>query len=603
MMTIEQMKHSEQKTITFEEWQSKAEVSLKGKPLESLSRYTYENIKLKPLYWKNDGHTNATQYPGQGDYRRGIGALGYVHSTWAIAQKLQADSLHTLREKLENALGKGQTAISLDVTGLTGKQVMELTDGLYSKYPFSIETNENFASILSALSKRPEAHLSAGYIASDPIASGTADRETLDRWTAAIREAHETMPALKTSLINTSVYHNGGAHAVQELAFALATGVHHVQELLHSGLQLKDALNKLIFKFSIGANFFTEIAKLRAARLLWSNIAEAYGAEEANRGMTISAETSKFTKTIYDPYVNLLRAGNEAFAAVAGGIQYLHVGQYDEPADESTEFSERLARNIQLILKEEAHMEKVVDPAGGSWYIESLTDELAKQAWQLFLEIDDKGGMKACLASGFIEREIGAVLEKRKNDIFTRKQSIIGTNVYASLQDQPLTRKKAETEQAKAVILPTRLAEPFEQLRKRTAKLNNAAVGLICLGELKSHKARMDFIAGFVAPGGIEARKSDEISTVDEAVAFIEQSKLNHYFICGTNEQYEALTAGFVQEIKKQHPDIQFYLAGVPSDSGKWEQEGIKQFVHLKSNCYETLTTIVSEMEGIGDGD
>jgi methylmalonyl-CoA mutase len=340
--------------------------------------------------------------------------------------------------------------------------------------------------------------------------------------------------------------------------------------------------------------------------VLWSKITEAYQvAEELQGQMEISADTSWFTKTVYDPYVNLLRAGNEAFAAVLGGVQYLHVSPFDEPEGESSEFSERIARNTQLLLKNEARLGSIIDPAGGSWYIESLTDELAEMAWALFLEIDEKGGIAEVLESGWLQAQIEEVKAKRTHDIASRKQTIVGTNKYANPQDKPLTAQAAATDLVTDFIpvKQGRLAEPYEQLRQKAenlAQMNQAPVsGLLCLGTLKNHKARADFIDGFLAPGGIAAVRSSELHSIEDALTFINEKKCHFYVLCASDAQYAESGLSVVEAIRKRFPELKLYVAGLAPEGEEeaWKQAGVSDFITVKSNCYETLRSFLNEIE------
>jgi methylmalonyl-CoA mutase len=620
-MTINEMKNEQFPAVTTDEWKEAAEKSLKGKSVESLSRYTYENIKLKPLYSAEDEVALETsQFPGFPDYRRGIDPLGYYENEWQVAQTIQYNNIDELKASLLSALEKGQTSISFKVQAETASHLKEIIGDLYDKYPFSLNAKLFQSAILESLLEiaGDSGEKISGFIGLDPIAilaeQGTFPREInelYDQWAELIKKADQNMPHLKTILVDTTPYHNGGANAVQELAAGLSAAVYHIQELLDRGLSLEKILSKIVFKFAIGANFFMEIAKLRAARMLWNKITEAYGARPENRKMIIAAETSKLTKTVYDPYVNLLRSGNEAFAAVLGGIQYLHVSPYDEPENKFSSFSDRIARNTQLILREEAHLNKTADPAGGSWYIEHLTNELAEKSWGLFLQIDDRGGMLEALKSGWLQQQISEIREKRQMDVYTRKQSIIGTNIYANLNDKPLQLTEEHADQAdiatEATVEPIpqiRLSEPFEKLRRRSEQLadqwgRNPAVGLICLGALKQHKARADFIAGFIAPGGIEAKQSGEITDKEQAFSFIKETGLQHYCLCGSNEQYAEIGMDFIREIKELFPSIKLFLAGLPDESKEkdWRTSGIDEFIHVKSNCYEVVSALLEEME------
>ncbi len=601
---------------TTEVWKKKAEETLKGKSIDSLSRETYENIRLKPLYTKEDVKKTAlSQFPGCEDFRRGSSALGYIGESWKIAQRIDTEKPEDFKVRLNSGIEKGQTAIAFAPSVSIVKELPELLTNYYQSYSLSINGAHFQHEIIYGIASLRNSEKISGYVGKDPVslyAKQGGEKENLqsvyDRLVETIQTASSACPQLKTLLVDTAVYHNGGANAVQELAIALSTAVHHIEQLRSRGMDVKDILSKLVFHFSIGSNFFMEIAKLRAARALWSKIVEAYQASpEAEGQMVISAETSWFTKTAYDPYVNLLRSSNEAFAAVLGGIQYLHVSPYNEPEGEATPFSDRIARNTQLILKDEAHLSTVVDPAGGSWYVESLTNQLIEQAWPLFLEIDEKGGILQALQTNWIQKEIQHIAVKRQKDIFTRKQSIVGTNKYANLEDTPLnvdfSCHEAKNQSAVSPIKAARLSTPYEKLRKRAEKLTKEktapAIGLICLGQLKNHKARADFISGFFAPGGIKTLRSQAMEGSNDAISFVTETNLRDYVLCGSDLDYKTVGLEIVQAIKASFPQIRLYVAGLldEADQKALLDKGISHFIHVKSNSYEIASSFLDEME------
>ncbi|XJZ26154.1 methylmalonyl-CoA mutase subunit beta [Bacillota bacterium Lsc_1132] len=618
-MGLNEMKNQSFPAFSYQDWKEKAEESLKGKPIEYLQKTTYEGIVLKPLYCQEDLQS-AFDLPGGGDFRRGLYPFGYQTNKWRIAQKMEANTAETLIEELQAAFKRGQTAIAVEISKELAEKPELLAKSLsefYQGNPFAIDAMEEREKLLLALAshvKESERSTVTGYIAADPLSSFPLSgfmpensNEFFQKWAGVARKTANECPHLKTVLVNTSPYHNGGANAVQELGIAAAAGVFYLQTLLDNGMELEKALSAFIFQFSIGASFFTEIAKLRAARIIWSKIAETFGADPLSRGMQIAAETSAYTKTVYDPHVNLLRAGNEAFAAVLGGIQYLHVSPFDDLTGTSA-FAERIARNTQLILQEEMHLQNVVDPAGGSWYIETLTNELAEKAWEFFQQIEARGGMLEVLKSNWLQAEIARVHEKRMIDVFTRKTSMIGTNVYANLAEkgktaekmrQPFSVFQGETFSIEP-IPQTRLAIPFENLRNRAAALlQKPVVGLICLGSFKQHKPRLDFIKGFLAAGGIEGLASSPITTEAETREFLNRCETKHFCLCGSDHLYETLGFDLLESLKSEYPETIFYLAGLPEKEKQhfWEQKGISRFIHVKSNCYETLSAMLSEME------
>jgi methylmalonyl-CoA mutase len=619
-MSIETMKNASFPLSTDQNWKEKVEDSLKGKKFKTLMKNTYENIVLKPLYSETD-ITAEIGYPGVADYRRGIHSLGYHSNSWKVAQKVPYQTMGDLKGNLLNALNRGQTALSFKLKKELFEEADQFEKLLFEfvgKASFAIEADGLQKSFLSLLHNGNENSIVTGYVAEDPMAalvkSGTlpfAIDNYFNSWVQTIKDSHQFLPNLKTVLIDTTPYHNGGANAVQELAVALSTGVFYLEELKDRGLAPEELFMKMIFKFQIGSNFFMELAKLRAARVLWDKIGEAYGVPTQKRGMEIVAETSNFTKTLTDPHVNILRSGNEAFAAILGGVQYLQVHAFNE-LEGITPLAERLARNTQLILKQEAFLQDIVDPAGGSWYIESLTNELVNSSWEYFLTIDEKGGLMQVLESNWLQSEIATLLNKRHQDTFTRKQSIVGTNVYANLQEslQSLFKNEdkfhyGEEQQSFHSIQPiamARLSEPFENLRQSACQLDNNQVGLVCLGELKEYKARADFMTGFLSAGGLLGVKSQGLKALLDAQAFIVESNLKHYVLCSSNENYNNLGLELLKQLKKELPKVHFYLAGLPEKETQvqWLEAGIRDFVHLKTNCYAFNSSIIDELEGVG---
>jgi methylmalonyl-CoA mutase len=620
MLRLDNFRNQSFPLKTKEDWKAKAEESLKGKSIEILKSPTYENIILEPLYSQQDDQ-KAPGFPGGTDFRRGIDPLGYVTNDWKVAQRISYNSVVELKEKLHGGVEKGQTALSFEVSEALFESNETLNDvlgDLPSTFPFAVNGRGMQSALLAVLAdSKGSANQVSGYVGSDPLSlfaeEGFIEEDFFKGWREDIKLANLKLPNLRTVLVNTSTYHHGGANAVQELGIAAATGTFYLQKLLEGEMKLEDILSKMLFQFSIGSNFFMEMAKLRAARILWDKITKVYGAKTEARGMQISAETSTFTKTVYDLHVNILRAGNEAFAAVVGGVQYLHVTPFDDITGSSQQ-SERIARNTQNILKEEAHLRTVVDPAGGSWYVETLTTELAEKAWKYFQQIEAYGGMLEVLKSGWLQDEISSVLTQRRQDIFTRKQSIIGTNVYANLAEEIAPVKEhvtkpyfAQIDSSAINIKPiknNRLSEPYEELRNKSKVIESKTgsapqVGLICLGELKQYKPRLDFMRGFLAAGGLKAVDSGPVNSLETVKLFISNQETKYFCLCSSNDLYESLGLEMIKELRNEFPNQIIYLAGLPEKElqSQWTNEGIRQFIYIKSNCFELLSTILSEME------
>ena len=603
--------------VTLEDWQQKAEQSLKGKKIESLKTKTYEGLELQPLY-VNDVTNTKEEFPGFAPFTRGTSALGYSENPWYISQTIPGNDTSSIVKNLEEAFKRGQNTVVLTVEQLIALKEEELSQVVTDK-PLFIDckgAQKALISHLDQLSEEAAAKLT-GVLAEDPISEGVSrgkgianKEEFFASWFAAIQEADAKIPSVKTIMVKSSVIHNAGGNAVQELASALAIAAEYLHYGTQNGLTAEQIAQKMVFSFSIDSTFFMNVAKLRAARRLWSLLGQAYTQDENSFKMFIHSETSKFTQTLFDPYVNLLREGNQAFAAVIGGTQSLEVKPFDSVTNQTTAFSERIARNIHLILKEETLIDKVVDPAGGSYYVEALTDELATKAWELFLEIEQQGGALAAFASGWIQEEVEKTLQAKRQNVATRKDSLIGTNVYPNLEDTVELRESTisnselpfETVEIKA-LQEVRLAEEVESLRLAALqyKEKNGSypqIGLICIGELKSHKARADFVKGFVATSGISTVEK-QCSSVEEAVAFVKEANVNHFVLCGKDEDYQEYAVAWTQSIVEASPNKTIFLAG--KQKGEFEQQlleaGITQFVAVGSNMVAFNKNVLTDLE------
>jgi len=455
---------------SFDEWQQAAVDSLKGRPFDKLITPTWEGIPLQPLYHREDTADIAAAgtIPGAPPYLRGSDAAGYLVRPWTIAQELPYGTPAAFNRALRFDLEHGQTAVNLLLDGPTraGKDPDAAQAGEVGRGGLSLASVEDMAAALNGVdlaavpltiragtaalpllallvaharrAGRPAADLH-GCLEDDPL--GVLAHEgaiplslgrAYDEMAQITLWAEHHAPRLQTVAVHTYPYHNAGANAVQELAFALATGVAYLRAMTRRGVDVNVTARHMRFDFAVGGNFFMEIAKLRAARLLWSQAAAAFGGDDDAQKMRIHARTARRNKTTVDPYVNMLRVTTEALAAAVGGVESLHVAPYDEPARPPDEFSRRIARNAQVILQEEAHLTAVIDPAGGSYAVEVLTDRLARDAWALFQEIEGVGGMAEALKDGFAQTRIAAVTDRRAAHLATRRDVLVGANQFAN---------------------------------------------------------------------------------------------------------------------------------------------------------------------------
>ncbi|WP_025949007.1 methylmalonyl-CoA mutase family protein [Geobacillus thermocatenulatus] len=680
MSDVAKMKEAVFPAPTVEEWEREAEKSLKGKPLERLVTMTYENIAVKPLYTRRDVEALGPleQYPGFGQYVRGARPEGYRGGPWKVSQEISAASPSDWNEAVKHDLERGQTEIHLALGRLpfaveSVEDVAAMFAGVpLDRYSLRVDAGErslSFLALLVAYFKEQGVPLSSvrGAIGMDPLGAW-AEQGTLscslerlyDEMVEATKWAKDEMPVVRTMFVRGEPYHNGGANAVQELAFALATAVEYIRAGLDRGLAVDDIAVRMQASFAVGADFFMEIAKLRAARRLFAQVMEAFDGGESARRIELYVRTSPFTKTVYDPYVNMLRAAAEAFAAVVGGADGVHVSPFDEAIGLPDEFSRRIARNTQLILLEEAHMANVIDPAGGSYYVETLTARLAEEAWKLFQRVEEQGGMAKALEAGFVQAEVEAVAKQRLDRVKMRKEKIVGTNVYANLEETPIekptqaavnelppleekrvadirsalafgkwmeaaidaARRRATAREIAAAladgntsvriapIRAWRLAEPFERLRKEAEKHaertgSRLSVHLINIGPLVRHQARADFIAGLFAAGGVAAERSDGFASVEEAVEWVQSTNGTHYIVCGADDDYPAFVPALARAFKQAKPNAKLYVAGKPPEEleNTYAAAGVDGSIHLGSNAYEVIAAFFTERGVALDGE
>lgn len=404
---------------------------------------------------------------------------------------------------------------------------------------------------------------------------------------------------IRVVTVSGQIFGNSGSTIVEELAFALSAGHDYLVRLMDAGLTIEEAARKLRFSLSVSSNYFMEIAKLRAARMLWANIVKGYNPEKnCACKMQIHAETSKWNQTVYDPYVNMLRGTTEAMSAAIGGVYSLEVTPFDASFENPTEFSKRIARNVELLLKHESHFDQVVDPAGGSYYIENLTQSIAAEAWKLFLEIEEKGGYTEAYKAGFIAERIKASAAAKDKNIATRRQILLGANQYPNFTEvagkeitaESVTRRQAEGN----VLVPYRGAMAFEEMRlhvDRSGKEPKAFM-LTC-GNLGMARARSQFSCNFFACAGIKVIDNTYFKSIEEGVKAALESKAQIVVVCASDDDY-AEAAPKVKELLGGKAIL--VVAGAPACAPELEAQGIKNFINVKSNVLETLKFYLKEM-------
>ena len=472
---------------TDEEWKAACEALLKGAPFEKkMFTKTYEGITFDPMYTRK--HTEDILpkgvMPGMGDYLRGVDAAGYIGKPWGIAQAcdetLPAENNELLRHEndkgatiyhivLDTASRAGVDARQAEAVGDTGTSVTTVEDmhvlltGLdLAKFPLYVYAGANAVPLLAlvAAARRASGEDMAevrGIVGADPIGALAADGKLpasldahYDSLAAAARWATANAPHLRTVFVRSDVYSNGGANDVQEVASVLATATAYLRALCERGLTIDEAASQIAFAFSMGANFFLQIAKLRAVRPLWAQIVGAFGGSAEAQKMRIHARPALFFKTIYDPYVNMLRNTTEIFSGVVGGIDSFESAPFDEPIRKGDEFSRRIARNVQIMLQEEFGLLQPIDPAGGSWAVETLTRQMKEKIWAEFQRIEKEGGIIAALRAGSLQESVAAVLAARFKNADLRRDRIVGNNMYPNMTETLLETRAEDTAALKA---------------------------------------------------------------------------------------------------------------------------------------------------------
>ena len=472
---------------TDEEWKAACEALLKGAPFEKkMFTKTYEGITFDPMYTRK--HTEDILpkgvMPGMGDYLRGVDAAGYIGKPWGIAQAcdetLPAENNELLRHEhdkgatiyhivLDTASRTGVDARQAEAVGDTGTSVTTVEDmhvlltGLdLAKFPLYVYAGANAVPLLAlvAAARRASGDDMAevrGIVGADPIGALAADGKLpasldahYDSLAAAARWATVNAPHLRTVFVRSDVYSNGGANDVQEVASVLATATAYLRALCERGLTIDEAASQIAFAFSMGANFFLQIAKLRAVRPLWAQIVGAFGGSAEAQKMRIHARPALFFKTIYDPYVNMLRNTTEIFSGVVGGIDSFESAPFDEPIRKGDEFSRRIARNVQIMLQEEFGLLQPIDPAGGSWAVETLTRQMKEKIWAEFQRIEKEGGIIAALRAGSLQESVAAVLAARFKNADLRRDRIVGNNMYPNMTETLLETRAEDTAALKA---------------------------------------------------------------------------------------------------------------------------------------------------------
>jgi len=610
-------------SVPTSEWEATIEKDLKGKDYaKSLIWRTYEGIEVKPYYRSADLEETVIKAgkPGEFPFIRGI----KPDNDWFVRQDIFVNDLQEANKKALNLLNKGVNSLGFYFDCCKKIDSTQLSLLLRGICPEAIETNfvcgcrncnciEPFIDFLKSGNWSGEKIIASSAV--DPIGSfslkGIFEEGSEEEAFSGLKQLVEKslfLPFFRVIGIHGKFFGNSGSSVVQELAFSLATGSEYLSKLTELGLSPEAIASKIKFNFSLSNNYFLEIAKLRAARLLWSKIVEAYHPADLNSaGMVIHCETGTFNKTIYDPYVNLLRTQTEAMSATLGGVHSLTILPHDHVFGNPSEFSERIARNQQILLKEESHFDKIADPAAGSYYIEALTTSISEAAWQLFLRVEATGGYLAALKAGFIQTQINETARKKRQNLAARRENLLGTNQFPNPDDAIKTNLNPSvflpadfTEQGAEIetLKPFRLAQSFETLRYNTdlyaLSHKRPRVFLLTYGNLAMRKARAQFSTNFFAVAGFHVTDNNGFLSAEEGVSAARADNADIVVVCSSDEEY----ADFVPAVAELIKNEILVVAGNPECRPALESEGVKNFIHVRSNLPAELKSF-QELIGI----
>ncbi len=415
---------------------------------------------------------------------------------------------------------------------------------------------------------------------------------------AELVKKYEKYSKVRLAGVSGHYFHNSGSTIVQELAFTLSVGHEYLVKLMDAGLTADQAAKTIRFSMAVSSNYFMEIAKFRAARMLWANIVKQYNPEkQCSQKMFAHAVTSRWNQTVYDPYVNMLRGTTEAMSAAIAGVHSLEVVPFDEAFETPTDFSSRIARNVQLLLKYESHFDQVSDASGGSYYIETLTQSIAEQAWKLFREVEEKGGYIAAFKAGFITSSIEASAAAKDKAVATRRTILLGANQYPNfteVADKAVTEADVTAATGDNVLKPYRGAMPFEQIRLKTDRSGKAPLAfMLTCGSLSMARARAQFACNFFACAGIRVQDNTFFKSVEEGVKAALAAKADIVVMCAADDDYATVAP---EAAKLLGGKAILVVAGAPASQPELEAQGISHFISVKSNVLETLKSYLKEL-------
>lgn len=606
--------------VTTEKWKAVITADLKGADYEKkLVWKTLEGFSVEPFYREEDlaNLQHLGSKAGEFPYVNGVNEC----NSWLVRQTIKVECPKEANKAAMEILCKGVDSFGFVINSkeFTAEDLEALLKGVEIK---AIELAFSGCGVLNVAQLFIDKVTKENYEVEDVRATFAIDPlkraaskggfckkgECFDKL-AQIVKAIGKYKRIRMISVGGVLFNSCGANAVQELAFSLAQGHEYIVKLMEKGLTIDQVAPSIKFNMAISSSYFMEIAKFRAGRLLWANVVKPYNPTRGcSSKMRVHAVTSDWNMTVYDPCVNMLRGTTEAMSAALAGVDSIEVLPFNHAFEAPNALTSRVARNAQLILKEESHFDQVADPAAGSYYIETLTAKIAEAAWALFKQVEEKGGYAEALKAGFIQETINATSATRDKNIATRRDTILGTNQYpnfnevaeAAVSFDAVSRCKEGscscgcTETEFAPLKPYRGSMAFEQLRLTTDRSGKApkAFMLTC-GGLTFARARAQFACNFFACAGIRVQDNTYFNSVEEGVKAALEAKAQIVVICSSDDDYATLA---VEANKLIDGKAILVVAGAPACKAELEAAGIKHFISVKDNVLETLKSYQAEL-------
>ena len=593
--------------VSKQEWLDKIQVDLKGADFNKKMVWrTNEGFSVQPFYQQEDVKDlplmNAL--PGEFPYVRGNKA---DENTWFVRQNICVEDAKEANAKALDILNKGIDSLGFCVPAdkQSAEFIETLLSGIYADcVELNFKTCQRHAVELAKLladyfdKKGYDKANICGSISFDPIERMLVkgkDTSALVGEGKAMIEALKDYPKFRAIAVNAFRLTDSGAFSYQELGYALAWGNEYLQQLVDAGVSAEQAAQNIKFNMGINGVYFMEIAKFRAARMLWAQIVSQYTECKESAKMHVCASTTTFNLTLFDSYVNMLRTQTETMSAALAGVESIVVTPFDETFEVPTDFAERIARNQQLLLKEECHFNKIVDVAGGSYFIEHLTDALAEQAWKLFLSVEEEGGFLKAAQEGKIQEAINETNKQRHANAGKRKEFILGTNQFPNFTEKSEGKTpmecccacKHQDDADIPAIKPTRLASDFEALRLKTEQAAKVPVAfMLTIGNLAMRQARAQFSCNFLAAAGYKVIDNLGFESVEAGAEAARKAGADIVVLCSSDDEYAEYG---VPAFKAVGDSALFVIAGAPACSDELKAAGIENFIHVRVDQLQTL--------------